>query len=288
MTISTANGNNLETHSMLIKMLRIFAIPILNVVPSETLKGFIRKYSPFGKNVIERPGTTHSLEEMYTKKSISKNGLLTRISDYYWDTVISQPKAIRNRLRVVRQNLIDEIGKLIKENKNINILDIGGGSSRAIIETASNFDGFDNIVKVTNIDTDVKAIELGKEIAKDYNLDGVFTWINGNAKNLRSLVPNNSFEIVEMVGLLDYFNNERSIKLISDIYSKLRKNGLFIVGNVFPNSEVPFVSHVGWPKMYYKDINGMLEILTAAGFEKDSISLIFEPLKVHVVGLARK
>lgn len=287
--VRIAKDKNLETHNIWIKVLRFFVIPIINNISPQTLQNFINKFSPFGKSVIEKPGTAHSLEEMYLKKNFHKKKWHPFFfADFFWNSVISQPKAIRNRLKIVQESLNKEIEGLLNKNRHIELLNIGGGSSRAIIQTAANYDGFDVVIKIINLDRDPKAIELGREIAKKYNLDKAFTWLNADVRNLDNLVSDNFFNIVEMVGLLDYFDNQESINLIEQIFKKIKEGGLFIVGNVFPNSEMNFVSNVGWPKMYYKNVQDMYNILISSGFKSDSIEIILDPLEVHMIVLARK
>jgi len=282
-------SQNLEKHNIWVKLIRIFLVPMLNSIPAPSLQKFIIKFSPFGRSVIQKAGTAHSLEEMYVKKSFSpKKWHPYFLADFFWNTIISQPKAIRNRLKIVQVNLNEELSRLITDKKHVDMLNLGGGSSRAIIQTAANYDGFDIVIRITNIDRDLKAIELGRNLAHEYGLADAFTWINNDVRNIKDLVPDNTFDVVEMVGLLDYFDNSESIKLIGDIFNKIKKDGLFIVGNVIPNSEVQFVENVGWPKMYYKTTDEMYDILEKAGFNKKSVKIILDPLKVHMVAMARK
>ena len=290
MKMIIAQDRDLERHSPLIKLTRFFVVPLLNIIPASFLQMIVRKFSPFGKKVIEKPGTTHSLEVMYSKpEALLRKNIFNKAADFFWNNIISQPKAIRNRLKVVEENLEEEIKRLLKKKNQIDLLTIGGGSSRAIIQTISQLLKNSKFnIKITNLDKDKKAIELGQEKAKQFRLEDIFTWVNGDVRSLKSFVKPLSFDIVEMVGLLDYFNSEESKMIVQDIYGVIKPGGLFIMANVYPNSEVSFVHNVGWPKMYYKTEGDLADILKVAGFKDETITLIFEPLKVHLVGLAKK
>jgi len=94
---------------------------------------------------------------------------------------------------------------------------------------------------VINLDKSLKAIELGKELAKEFRLYDNFKWVNDLAQNIKLYVADNSADIVEMVGLLDYFRDEKSVETFGKIYDILKEGGLFMVGNIVPNKEQPFI-----------------------------------------------
>jgi SAM-dependent methyltransferase len=277
----------LEQHLFPIKMIRLFTVPILNSVPSKYLQKLIKKSSPYGSQVIERPGTTHALESMYTKHENRSKKLLLHIADLFWHNITSQPKAIRNRLKIVEYLLEEELRRIINLDEPIKIYNLGGGSSRAVIKIVAKY-AFDKQISVTTIDKDSTAIEIGKLNANKSNIESLFSWVCEDVRNIDKLFPPNSGDLVEMVGLLDYFNNESSVKLINKVYNILKPGGLFIVANVYPNNEQDFVNNIGWPKMYYKNDEDMKYILTRAGFSLLSTDLYFEPLMVHIISSARK
>ncbi|MBX4204978.1 MAG: methyltransferase domain-containing protein [Candidatus Doudnabacteria bacterium] len=273
----------MEKHPSYVRLMRVVTVPILNAIPAKFLQRVIRKTSSYAKKVIEQPGSTHSLEAMYTKEKKAK------AADTFWHNIVSQPKAIRNRLKIVEMVLENEIAERKKKSNALQIYNIGGGSSRAIIQVVSRELTESNLqIRVTTVDRDKKALELGRKIALDHNIEGLFTWIEGDARNLENLVDANNADVVEMVGLLDYFDFDGSIQLIKQIRNCLKPGGLFIVANVHPNSESKFVENVGWPKMFYKTAEEMGRILSAAGFKEEEVTLHFEPLMVHLVGVARK
>lgn len=51
---------------------------------------------------------------------------------------------------------------------------------------------------------------MGKKLAKEFGLYNKFKWINDLAQNIEFLIDKNSIDIVEMVGLLDYFRDEKA------------------------------------------------------------------------------
>ena len=115
-----------------------------------------------------------------------------------------------------------------------------------------------------------------------------FKWVNDLAQNVKLYVADNSTDIVEMVGLLDYFRDEKSVETFKQIYDILKKDGLFMVGNIVPNKEQPFILKLGWPKMYYRQAEDLSRLLIESGFLEKNGEIIFEPLKNHIVAVIKK
>src|SRR3989344_4750596 len=165
-SIEVLSGNKFETHNFLIKIIRAFFVPLINNVRS-----------------------AHALEVMYSRhqRRLFSRGIVQGIADFFWHHVISQLKAIRNRLKIVEDNIEKELADSINSGKEeIQILTVGGGSCRAIIHTVSRLkDKYPKTkIKVTNIDKDPKAIELGAKIAEAFDVGSSFNWINDDAPNI--------------------------------------------------------------------------------------------------------
>jgi len=233
-----------------------------------------------------------ALEVMYTRyhRSLFSRGISQGLSDLFWHHFISQPKALRNRLKIVEEVAESRIRSLVGDGgKNIKILNIGGGSSRALIHGIKKLkeEGLEFSPEIVNIDKDERAIEMGKNLSKNLGLLNIFTWINGDAREMDSEIKPQSFDIVEMVGLMDYFKDERAVKVLEIVYKNLKKGGLFIVANVGFNDEMKFVEKTGWPFMHYRTVKDINDIIEKAGFEKET-NFILEPLGVHIVAIVEK
>jgi SAM-dependent methyltransferase len=289
-----ADYKNLEGHNLFERFVRIFSVPILNNLPEVFLRKFMRTSSHDAEVVLDNLGSARALEVMYGRyrKKLFSRGLLQGIADLFWHHFTSQPKGVRNRLKIVENNLDKEILRILKEKqeKEINIVTLGGGSARGIVEV---LDKYSNELKgwkilVINLDKSLKAIELGKELATEFGLFNNFKWVNDLAQNVKLYVADNSADVVEMVGLLDYFRDEKSVETFKQIYDILKKDGLFMVGNIVPNKEQPFISKLGWPKMYYRQAIDLSRLLIESGFSKAKGEIIFEPLKNHIVAVIKK
>ena len=284
----------MEKHNLMIKFVRLFTVPLLNSIPSSILKNMMKSSSKDGATVVKHGGSNVALEALYTRyhRGLFSRGALQGFADSFWHHYISQPKAVRNRLKIVEKHLEREVLKKLKSNNSeeVTILTIGGGSARAIIQFLKKIlkKNSKYRIRIINVDRSEKAIEQSKKIAKEFNVYKHFKWIHDDARNIKNLFAKNSVDIVEMVGLLDYFSYERSIEVLSQIYDILKKRGFFVVANIRPNSEMPFVRKIGWPKMYYKEPKDLSCILKESGFSTDNGLIILEPLRVHIIATIRK
>ena len=290
--LDTDNTLNYEVNSPLRKVLNIVLVPILNILPSST-KIIIQKSHRDVSNVVDN-ATNHKALEILYKNSSPQNSSswMKKMAHMVWFGT-NNSKAVRNRLRLVTRELKLAIKYTLDKKDNIYLLSIASGSARAVIEALSNVDIYkDKIVNVFFLDKNPMALEYSKGLLKEYSLledpRFRFTWMNGNAGTLIKAMNQNSIDIVEMVGLLDYFDDKKAKSIFSDIHNILSIGGIFITANINDNSEKKFMTKViKWP-MIYRTCDHLGELLISAGFKKTDVRLHYEPLKIHGVAISKK
>jgi len=297
MKISIADIPGLRRHNLFVKMIRVFSVPIMNALPSSLIRRMMKKTSRDAGKVTETGGTTHALEVMYTRhnRKLFSRGLFQGIADYFWHHVISQPEALRNRLKIIgeiiKSCLIELANKRVASfDKNpVRILSIAGGSARSIIKTIVDLQekNLSYRIEVTVLDKDKSALKVGEKNSQEAGVSENFQWIHGQARDVKTLLPDKTFDIIEIVGLLDYFPDERAIHLLKVTGEVMKNDGVIVIANVMPNPEVSFVHKTGWPQMIYRKPDDLRNLLNSAGFTKET-NLITEPLGVHCVALACK
>lgn len=286
-------SHKLETHSIPVKIVRVVTVPALNLLPKGVIQLFMKKSNKDAGTVVAKGGTTHALEAMYgrSQRKLFSRGIPQGISDLFWHHLISQPKSLRNRLKVVQRVMEEKVMLLLDKygRKEVSILSIAGGSSRSIMYTLDNLKkkGLHERVKVITIDKDAAALDVGRKIAEGLDLHRNFEWVHGTASQVSTLFPSKKFDIVEIVGLLDYFDFDRAVRLMTMSRELLNDNGFIIIANVIPNREKPFVHKTGWPAMFYRKPEEVERLIKAAGFTC-SDDVIVEPLEIHCVGIGQK
>lgn len=243
-------------------------------------------------NYVRENATSHKALEVtydYRPEVIFRNGIIDGFFTYIWHHLY-YAKATRNRLKLVKKLLRGYITELIKEKKQINMLSLGSGSARAVLEVISEFENRDVTFNFLGVDKNEDALDYCRKLAKSLNIKASLILINDKVTNISNIIANNNFEpdIVEMVGLLDYFTVVKATELVRMIYSVMKMGAYFVTCNIKMNKEeIFFTKVVNWP-MLYKNEEDMKNILIDGGFKKENVSIILEPLMIHVLVSSKK
>lgn len=280
------NPKEYEINNFLKKVINIFLIPLLNRIPRRLFVGTSKKTEIIHKNV-----TTHkALEVIYSfnNELNFENGILDGFFSYFWLNT-NHAKALRNRLKLVKKELEKAIRLFNK--KEIKILNLACGSNRAIIEVVGIHKNNFNF-EVFCVDKNDSAIEDAKKLCTIFDIEHLFKWRQDTVSGaLVNHINSNGikFDIVEMVGFLDYVKEEKAVILFDQIHSALLAKGVFITGNIKDNAERRFVTDVaGWPNLIYRDENDLIRLLKKSKFADADTRIIYEPHNVHGVVVCKK
>lgn len=279
----------LETNSFLRRFFNFFFVPTLNNLP----KGFkekIKKSNNAAKEVIDNATNHNALEVLYSKgNSFSTKNFVKKLFQKVWFD-LDNSKAVRNRLKFVKRELRKHLEFIAKKDIEINIISIASGSSRAIIEIVKDGRYLDSTkLSVTFLDKNPMAIEYSKKLAEMIGHKGIeLEWINDTVGNFFRRNPQKVFDVVEIVGLLDYFSDEKVIETFKGIHSILQEGGIVITANISHNKEERFITHIiDWP-MIYRTPDELAQLINKAGFSLEKMKRFYEPLKVHGMVVAKK
>ena len=280
-----------ERANLVMKVLRVPVVLFLNFLPPKICKFLMLTLSsPRGgaADVRRWPTSYRAIETMYTYPERRQKGE-TSIFEYFWFYSLNNPQALRNRLLLTTHWLKTKINEIAKEKKTVRLLSLGCGSTRAIMTALSAFNGRID-VKAKLLDISTRAINFSKELAKEKGVDFYqIEWYRDRLQNLEKYCDTDfQPDVVEMVGLLDYFEKEESIEILKKIYRVLAPNGWLITCNIRPNFERPFLTKgVNWP-MIYRTPEELIEIVLGAGFPPENVEILYEPLKIHGLAIAQK
>ncbi|MFZ2522572.1 MAG: class I SAM-dependent methyltransferase [Minisyncoccia bacterium] len=279
----------LETNTFARSMFNHIFIPILNSLP-KGFKHIIKKTSNSASVVIDYATTHKALEVLYSNGDMfSLKSLPDRFFKYVWFN-INNSKAVRNRLKFVKREIKNHLDLISKHYREIEIISIASGSSRSIIEVVKNGDYIEKTrLSITFLDKNESAIKYSKNLSESINHSSIkLNWVHDSVNNFLRMAPTNKFDIVEIVGLLDYFTDEKTQEIFTGIHKIMQPGGILITSNVVHNSEEEFVTKViDWP-MIYKDPVKLAELVKNSGFEYNNIRAFYEPLKIHGLVVARK
>ncbi len=280
---------NLEIESFLRKGFNFFFLGVLNNLP-KGFKHVIKKTNKDAAEVIDNATNHKALEVLYSKGSSHKTVSFTKsLFKTIWFNM-NNSKAVRNRLKFVKREIKNHLKSITAFDKEINVLSIASGSSRAIVETVLEGEYLkDTLLSLTFVDKNEHAINYSKDLSTLIGHLPVKTeWFTETAGNFLNNIANKKYDIVEIVGLLDYFDDEKVIKTFISIYNILQEGGIVITANINHNKEEKFVTNViDWP-MIYRTSDELASLVNKSGFEYNKMKVFYEPLKVHGMVVAKK
>jgi len=278
-----------ETNNLLKKIFDFVFIPILNSLPKSFQKQVGKSHKAADK-IIKTATSYNALEVLYGHGKMYKSGNIMQIFFRWVWLTRNNAKAVRNRLQIVENEIKKAADNLIKGSENINLLSIASGSARAIVESFLKIKVPETVdVSISFLDKNNEALEYSKKLAIRLPNKFFTRWIEDTASNFAKYFnDDNKPNIIEMVGLLDYFDDEKVGNIFKIIYENMQSEGIFITANIVNNAERKFVEKiVGW-NMIYREPGVIKELAKKAGFKEENIKIYFEPLKIHFVMVAKK
>lgn len=280
---------DLEKNGVFRRILDIVFVPILNNLP-RGFKELIKKTNNAAKVVIDNATNHQALEVLYSKGDMfSVKRLGAHFFKYIWFN-LHNSKAVRNRLRLVKREFRIHLEDISAVDRDIEIISIASGSSRAIIETVKNGHYQPGAkLSLTFLDKSEHAIAYSKNLSTEIqHLPIKMQWVHDTVGGFLRNAPAGCFDIVEMVGLLDYFSDDKVVEVFSGIYKMLQEGGVLITANINMNDEEPFITKViEWP-MVYRSAEDLAALANRAGFEYNKMKVFYEPLKIHGLLVAKK
>jgi hypothetical protein len=244
--------------------------------------------SPTCKKVKENATTWRALDIIYNYSPGKDKSFSGRITDF-WNN-LKNIKAVRNRLRLIKKQLRENIKKFINndQEKEIRLVSIASGSAQGVIEVMKEFKQKGIFIKAIFLDKDPTAIEYSKNLARKAGVFDRITFVNKSTTDLESVVSGFRPHIIEVTGLLEYRPNEKALNLLKRIQNFLTSGGVLLTSNIAPNPERYFSYWVGnWP-LIYRTERELSELVVKAGFNTKNCQIIKEPLKFHNIVICVK
>lgn len=283
------NGIDFERHHPLVRVLRLPLIWFLGMLPSAISHKLFISWSDDAAKASHWAKSYKAMEVMYTFPERRRAGKASW-GDIFWETILSNARSIRNRLLLTEKLIKDRINDFSKEKVPVRILSLGCGSGRSLLETVASLNSTIS-VNATFLDRSHNAIRCSKELARTVVKNGRHNelhWVCKKTEEFPAFLSEFSPHIVEMVGLLDYFSDLEVVDLFQLIHRSLSLGGWFLVSNIIPNAESPFVTKgIKWP-LIHRTPEQLGRLLSESGFPEDEVTVFVEPLMVHAIGVGRK
>lgn len=197
--------------------------------------------------------------------------LHTDPDQYFWSHLnignIHNGVDVRNRTRYVMQLVLERVRDLrgYSVERKFEILSIAAGSCYGILRALASAPESRDKVRVRLIDHDEDAIRLAVQLARSLQLEECLEVVLANAfHHTHYLRDEYSPDIVEIVGLFDYFSDRHIQSLLSGIRKVLKPGAQVLFSNI-DNRDVPGEDKfrrevVGWREMIHRSADHVLSL----------------------------
>ncbi len=275
---------NLDNEGKIYKMKRFFISHCRSLI----------RLGECNRHVIDKPYGYHGdfmiIEKIY-RNAPETSGIERCMDNYFLKSAASI--ATRNR----KENFKHYLSNFFHEslNKNINVLDLASGPCTDIIEFFDSIGGSEDRVSMDCFEHDVHAIQYSQgKLSKKKFKDRV-RFIQKNAikialtKNVEFHLPQ-KYNLIFSTGLFDYLDEKISMLLIRNLKKILKPQGMLIISNYrdkWSNPSRHFMEWGGDWELVYRSQEEFIRLFKDAGFDKNQLTLAYEPLKVMQYCFAR-
>lgn len=196
---------------------------------------------------------------------------------------IHNSMAVRNRLRIVKEEFRDFVGNT--EQEQVNVLSIAAGSSRGLLEETSKLPrSIIDRINLKLIDISPQAGEDARVLSQQLGVADRIETVTGNVLKVNGYLEEGyRADFIEVVGLMDYLKEGRHVvNLLKRLKNHLTDGGMILFSNIMPNDERDFTHKiVGWLPMQYRSAEELENLAKEANFLQGSIRIRQEPLAVY-------
>lgn len=284
------DGKAYEKHGFLKKIyFYFFWLPFINLLPKNLCKWIFVSSNDHTKAIRETSKTYKSLELMYQYYKQPIVGAKEKLLSSFWESSVINAGALRNRLVLTKKELRNAIQERMNgSSRKIRILSVASGSARAVIEAIAELKLVGSAIEVRLVDISRSALDYSKGLASEFGVSSSVELIRADVRDVSKYCNGWKPDIIEMVGLLDYFHQPEAIQLVSALYDSLAASGALITCNVNDNPEREFVTDVVNWAMVYRSRCQMAEVLLEGGFHPKDCTIFYEPFLIHGLAVANK
>lgn len=200
--------------------------------------------------------------------------LLWAIGDHLWQqsfncrSVRARGKFVRKAVRVLLTYLVQEKASQNGRGQQLVIVSIGSGSASQLLQGIRD-NGFGaKEVRVVMIDHDPRALKAGVENAWRIGLEAAIEAQKTTIGKFLGKATRDSVDLVEMVGLADYFQDTTIQRYFAGIHKVIAPEGFFLGANISSREEMAYAHGAAcWPAMHYRSKEELTALLGNAGFE---------------------
>jgi len=200
--------------------------------------------------------------------------LLWGLGDHLWQMSYNC-RSVRSR-GALTQSAISLLLQIITDTpgprEKLTIISLGSGSARQMLHAVAANNVHGDAINLILVDNDLQALERGRKNARLLGIEDIVDRRETTVGRFLEDVEPASVKLCEMVGLTDYFDDEKFHRYLDGIHHALAEDGFFLGANISSRDEASYAHGVAcWPKMFYRTKEEILERIETAGFKRERI-----------------
>ena len=262
--------------------LKLLIDPYRNwLLPARLLQWIVKlSRSPLVAETLRRPGSWQAMQIVYANQR--PVDLIDRMAVRY--NTISM--ASRNRRKLVTAKLAEVLAEMSGESR-LSVVGVGAGPGLHVQDAICRAGLQPTRVDAYLIDLDSDSFDYGRKYARERGLDGSVHFVQGDARQIRRVLPAVSPNVVKIVGLLEYLTDEQATELLAALFDVMAKGGRLLThGMVDRFNTARFVARTFGLKHIHRTGDHVAQLLQSVGFRE--IETFEAPMKVYPVLLAKR
>ncbi len=232
-------------------------------------------------------GDHHTIKQIYRNADQEKRDV-GHVVNYCF---LQEPacKAVKNRKSYVQDKILNKIESA--HNESVKIASIASGPAEEIFDVYELL-GKENrhLLKAVGIDIDKRACASVDDRIYEEKLNNYFST---HAINVLKLSPPpktmQNHDLVYSMGLIDYFKDRATVKILNAMHSMLKPGGEIIVGNFHDTCESRvFLDHILDWKLIYRTEEDMHRLFEQSLFKGAEVTVDFESEGVNMLARCKK
>ena len=294
------NNHFFKPHPFFLVIHILFLRPFFNYLYPSSLTSLISRTHDVVKKNIDHRTTHKALEALYDGDH--PGHVDTPLKKVFYSLWMNSLNAlgVRNRLSVVTREVTRDLqDKFERKPETVrHVLCLASGSGRSIIESLKILlenNAMTGPLTITFLDRDPEALRFCKAYFQEAlpstpeNLKCF--WIEQDIDHFLALSGKKEhYDLVEMIGFLDYMPDSEIPPLLNRVYRILNpEDGLLICANILHNPEERTINRVFKWGLIHRDPEGFLKLLRDSRFGSEGdLQVLVEPLRVHAIALSRR
>lgn len=282
MRLVEVNGIEFEEFPPLQYAMKLLLDPFRNhLIPASwwrTLMGLSR--SPLVAETLRRPGSWQAMQIVYANER--PVDFIDRLAVRY--NAISM--ASRNRRKLVTAKLTDVLATMSGQD-HIAVVGVGAGPGLHVQDAIGRAKLQPTQVAAYLIDRDSEAFEYGRQCARERGLESAVHFVQGDARDIRRVLPSVSPDVVKIVGLLEYLTDEQVTELLSALHGVMAPAGRLLTHGMVDRFKTgPFVARTFGLRHVHRTGDHVAKLLRLVGFQ--TIEVFEAPMRVYPVLVASR